>query len=59
VLAIGLGGSSHFWEGKTVRDLQDAVLLHADYAARRKRREGFAARSSDLDSDLGTIVSLP
>jgi hypothetical protein len=48
----------YFGEREAVRDLEYAVLLHSDYAARRKRGEGFAARGSDLDCDLGRTVSL-
>lgn len=57
VLSIGLRGR-HFGEGERVCDLQYTILLHTNYAAGRKRREGFAARSSDLDRDLRATVSL-
>ena len=59
VLSVGLRSGVYFGEGERVCDFQYAVLLHADYAARRERGEGFPAGGSDLDRDLRTRVSLP
>lgn len=58
VLAVFGGHMSDLGERERICDFEDAVLLHADDAARGEGWERFAACGSNLDCDLKAIVSL-